>query len=355
MLEKIIQAFTATPHAYQLADGHTLRLTDREQREVERFNRWVEQTKNRILDVMIAAAPGAPAPSAFAGLVVEALISDIGMWFLSVDPTKLVADEALDDLPPVLPDLLDVLSQLKPSEAQRVREGICQSRELWRSLCESSPCTALDPEVTDRSPETLAMRVRFMSWSNAINRALPVPSIRDTRGGSPVPSKLTSRQTALVTDAARELATMHEWRGLGGEIAPHVIVTLPGWPAGRPLQILTLEGDKLDQFGPDLAPGQKPVTLLFDRLEGHYCGQVNGRKVPTPPGGDCFYRAVLTSMTTPERDALLERVGGFPDDAFGDASLARLRTAASRQLTANAQRFAPLLELMQLAEASPGR
>lgn len=355
MLEKITQAFTAAPHAYQLADGHTLRLTDREQREVERFNRWVEQTKRRILDVMTAAAPGASAPSAFADLVVEALISDIGMWFLSVDPTKLVADEALANTPPVLPDLLDLLSQLTPSEAQRVREGICQSRELWRSLCERSPCAALDPEVTDRSPETLAMRVRFMSWSNAVNRALPVPSIRDTRAGARGLSPLTPKQHALVADAARELATMHEWSGLGGEIAPHVIVTLPGWPAGRPLQILTHERIKLDQFGPDLAPGKQPVTLLFDRLEGHYSGLVNGRKVPTPPKGDCFYRAVLASMTTPERDALLESVGGFPDDAYGDASLTSLRTAASRQLTADPARFAPLLELMQLAEASPGR
>ncbi len=361
MYSQFARAFAAPPHVYELANGQTLRLMDMERRELERLQLKVSEMTTKVLGAAVAADPRAPVPTDFASHVTEALIMEFSFWFLSVQRDQIAADHEMNQVPQVLPDLLELVRSMSPSEGRLVREAVCQSPQLWRMLCALSPSLDLNPDHVPRTPHYEAMRLRFLSWVNTINREIPTPSVRDDTGADSPPPKPprspqpTPRQRELLQEAAREIRTLHTWQGLGGEIAPHAIVTLPGWPAGRPLQIRNMDGTLLDQFGPAQAPGKTPVTMLLDHREGHYAAQINGRKVPTPTGGDCFYRATLVALGTEDRTALLKAVDADDEDAFGDATLSRLREATSRQLEAEPMRFGPMLELLQLAETSPGR
>lgn len=163
----------------------------------------------------------------------------------------------------------------------------------------------------------------------------------------------------LVHEAARQIRTMHAWSGVGGEIAVYVMPHLKGWPAGRDLKIIGADGTPRIDIPTDADSGTAstqrpgtapaPVILSLDPQRGHYSAQVNGRKVPTPPGGDCFYRSVLAGLGTADRTSLLQSIGADAEDPFGDEAIQRLRNATADRLVAEPARFAPMLELLQFA------
>lgn len=348
--------FRAPPHAHELDDGRIVRLKDMEQRELDRLEIKLNQISDKILEVGMQAGGEATAPTAFAVHLIQALTLDIATWFLSVDLERIVEDDAMATAVPTNQDLLALIRQLTPSEANLLRDGLCQSQVLWKGLCKLSPSPDLNPIAPIRPEKYEAMRARFLSWINTLRRALPTPSAHDVAPLAEVPSgKPTPQQAALVSGVAQQMSRMNDSSGLGADIAPHLVVTLPGWPAGRPLQILSMDKQKLQAAGPDLAPGKEPVTVLSDRKLGLHWGVFNGRRVPTPPVGDSFYRAVLASLSAPEQKALLEGVGGDPDQPYGSASLTRLREATSQQLAAHPQQFGPLLELMLLKRTQAER
>ncbi len=379
---------TTTPsgvpvHAYALGDGHTLNLNPQEQKALERLQHQISNIAQRLLDVGVAADPRAPAPTKNAFKVIESLITDAALWFLSVDPKKLAKDLDMAQQPLVRQDMLRRIDSVTLAEAKLIQNAVCTSRQLWRELCTLAQSPDFNPDAP-RHPQVYDdVRMRIYPWINTINRALesrlmaeqgssapqaaeaaePVKSTTSltppARPARPAPARpqaparpprATPQQAALVAQAAREIRTMHEWRGLGGEIVPHVIVTLPGWPTGCSLHIRNMQGAMLDEFGPPLAAGKTPVTLLLNAGEGHYSAHINGQRVPVPAGGDCFYRAILVSMSSEDRTAFLESVGADPTEPYAAASLAKLREATSGQLAAAPARFGPLLELMQTAE-----
>lgn len=387
---------TTTPsgapvHAYALGDGHTLNLNPQEQKALERLQLKLSAMAQQLLQTGIAADPRAPVPTQNALNVLESLITHVSLWFLSVDPKKLAMDHDMKEQPPVLPEMLKRIKSVSLAEAKLIQHAICTSRQLWRELCFLSQSADFNPDALRHPQVYNDVRMRIFPWINTINRALeerltseqsasapqasePATSTKPpTRPARPAPLaqiappkppkpptppkplKATPQQSALVAQAAQEIRTLHEWRGLGGEIVPHVIVTLPGWPTGCPLHIRNMQGAMLDEFGPPVAPGKTPVTLLLNAGEGHYSAQVNGRKVPVPTGGDCFYRAILAGMSNPDRTALLQSVGAEPQAQWNADSLSKLREATSRQLAAAPARFGPLLELMQVAEGGTGR
>lgn len=403
---------TTTPsgapvHAYALGDGHTLNLNPQEQKALERLQHQLSNIAQRLLDVGVAADPRAPAPTKNAFKVIESLITDAALWFLSVDPKKLAKDHDMAQQPLVRQDMLRRIHSVTLAEAKLIQNAVCTSRQLWRELCTLADSPDFNPDAA-RHPQVYDdVRMRIYPWINTINRALEsrlmaeqgssapqaaeaaepakstTPRTAPARPARPAPPRppalakpqaspppqtppkpqatskpqapqrpprATPQQAALVAQAAREIRTLHEWRGLGGEIVPHVIVTLPGWPTGCSLHIRNMQGAMLDEFGPPLGAGKAPVTLLLNAGEGHYSAHINGQRVPVPAGGDCFYRAILAGMSTPDRSALLESVGADPAEPYSADSMSKLREATSGQLAAAPARFGPLLELMQMAE-----
>lgn len=163
----------------------------------------------------------------------------------------------------------------------------------------------------------------------------------------------------LLLEAARQIRTLHAWSGVGGEIALYVMPHVKGWPAGRGLKIIGADGTPRIEIPAshenESASGHRPraaaapVILSLDPERGHYSAQVNGRKVPTPPGGDCFYRSVLAGLGTADRTALLQSIGADVEAPFGAETLLKLRNATADQLVADPTRFAPMLELLQFA------
>lgn len=345
-------AFRSPPHAHALDDGSIVRLTEMEQRELDRLHSKVGQLSAKALAVGMGAGREAPAPTSFVVHLMEALILEIATWMLSVDLETIAQDDGMTQTAPNNQDLLALLGHLTPSEAKLLRDGICHNGDLWKGLCKLLPSPDINPLPPIRPPKYEAMRARYLSWINTLHRALPTPSVHDTApAAGPGPCKPTPQQVALVTGVARQMSSIHDSSGLGADIAPHLIVTLPGWPAGRPLQILSMEGQKLQTTGPDLAPGKEPVTVLLDSKKGQHWGMLNGRQMPC----DSFYRAVLIGMTAPEQRALIESVGGDPDRIYGSASFTRLREAMGQQLAAHPEQFGPLLELMLLNKTTAER
>ncbi len=353
-------AFRTPPHAHELDNGRTVRLTEMEQRELDRLHLKLGQISDKALAFGMRAGGEATAPTEFVTHLIETLIMEIGIWMLSVDLEAIVKDDAMSQTAPKNQALLDMVGQLHPSEAKLLRDSICHNGELWRGLCKLSPSVDLNPLPPIRTEQYNAMRFRFLSWINTLQRALPTPSVHDTAPQAELPAcKPTPQQVTLVATVAQQMSRIHDGGELGADIAPHLVVTLPGWPKGRPLQVLSVDGQKLQAAGPGPSPGKEtgkePVTVLVDRTGGKHWGVCNGRRVPTPAVGDSFYRALLTSLTVPERSALLESVGGDPSDAFGDASMTSLREATRQQLAGHPEQFGPLLELLQLKKTAAQR
>lgn len=164
---------------YEIADGKNVTLTKSEARELERMTRKVCEMAAALAHTAVAADPSAPHCGDTPIRVMEALIMDFVLWFMSADPDRIAADTELNDLPTLMDDMKPVLRMLSPAEGQLVRQGVCESGQLWRMVCGLSPSPLMNPDAKVRSPQYEAMRMRFLKWVNDVSRELP------TRGAAP--------------------------------------------------------------------------------------------------------------------------------------------------------------------------
>ncbi|UXH79998.1 hypothetical protein [Roseateles amylovorans] len=354
MPNPITSLFSQGTHVHLGASGQTIRLNNQEQRELERLERKVSTITQALIDTALLAHPQLKGMDSLPRLAMEALTQDFLGWFLSVDPDQMADDHEMQHMPTILPELADILRQLSPGEARLIRDGLCQGNQLWGMVCKLSPSPALDPHAKVRTPAYDAMRSRYLCWVNAVNRELQATadsstgstSTGTTAAARPTPARRTL--DPLLLEAAREIRMPHQWGGLGGDIAPHVLPYLKGWPAGRGLEIQNQDGFAPSLFSNGKASGKPPVTLCLDDVTGHYCAVVNGRKVPTPFNGDCLYRAVLVALDPADRQALMQSIGADDRDTFSDDTFLKLREATARQLESGASRFTPTLQLIQI-------
>lgn len=321
-------------------------------RELERLQRKVGEMTAAVMDSALAAQPQLTETDGFSRRLMETVIEDFVTWFAKVNPSEIADDHDLTQMPQVLPALSFVLQRLDPDDAALIREGLCHSDQLWRLLCKLSPSIELNPDAKPRTPTYDAMRHRYLFWVNAVNRDLPQPSaVNSTAATGPTPAP--RRLAPVLLDAAREIRLPGQWQGATAEIAPHVVPRLAGWPPTRTLQIQELGSPTSYEFGSMKMANRPPVKLFLNESTGQYSALVNGRKVPTPPNGDSFFRAVLSGLDVGEREVLLTSIGADPTDPFGEDSLRRLREATAQQLESNPKRFTPILELFQLLQQRP--
>lgn len=345
MPNAITRLFSPDPHGPAVSKEMGLR-------ELERLQRKVETMTASVMDSALAAHPRLDDSDGFSRRLMEALIEDFATWFVGVDPSEIADDHDLTQMPRVAEGLPGVLQKLGPDEATLIREGLCHSDELWRLLCQLSPSRDLDPDVKPRTPTYDAMRHRYLFWVNAVNRDLPQTSAVSSpsaAGPTPAPRRLEP----VLLDAAREIRRPGQWQGATSEIAPHAVPRLAGWPPTRTLQIQELGSATTYEFGSMKMANRPAVKLFLDERTGQYSALVNGRKVPTPPNGDSFFRAVLSGLEVGERHVLLNSIGADETDPYGDDSLRRLRDATAQQLESNPKRFTPILELAQMLQQRP--
>ncbi|WP_431289030.1 hypothetical protein [Roseateles chitinivorans] len=117
----------------------------------------------------------------------------------------------------------------------------------------------------------------------------------------------------VLQKAADEIRTSGHWFGLGADLAPHLITSMPAWPKDLSLRIADKEGKWEQVFGQS-GPERRPATVQFDPVRQHYSPIVDGRLREVPAKGDCFYESVLRSMPVEDQRALFKGIR-FPKGA----------------------------------------
>lgn len=124
----------------------------------------------------------------------------------------------------------------------------------------------------------------------------------------PASSFATDYDTAL-NEVLEDIRTPGRWSGFAAELAPRFITQCAGWPLGRTLDIHnSLTGSLMSRAGEQLLQ-LTPVRVARMMLSDHYVAMQGSQLLDIPGDGDCFYAALLASMTPRERSALLEICG----------------------------------------------
>lgn len=128
--------------------------------------------------------------------------------------------------------------------------------------------------------------------------------------------------------AAAEIRTSGHWTGAGGDLAPHLVTTMPGWPEGLSLRIEDKAGIRAPMEFGQSAPGRTPVTVQIDHVRHHYSPIVDGRPRDVPAKGDCFYESVLRAMRVKDQRALFKGMRFQKGAGMGDLIRAMRRQVA---------------------------
>lgn len=127
------------------------------------------------------------------------------------------------------------------------------------------------------------------------------------------PASAASQDT-MINDLLQEIRQPGHWTGFSAELAPRLLVDCPGWPVGRSLDIVNADtGTLLSRAGRPVA-GAAPVTVARLAEAQHYVAVVQEALIEVPADGDCFYVAVLASLSAKERESLLRASGCAPHE-----------------------------------------
>lgn len=107
-----------------------------------------------------------------------------------------------------------------------------------------------------------------------------------------------------IENLIQNLQTSNGWNSEAGDIAPSLIVRLPGWPKARALSIMNERGIETIRITPPNGREEfPPIKLLLHNK--HYSSITNHGLIPIKKDGDCFYNAVLACLNEKEKIDLL--------------------------------------------------
>jgi hypothetical protein len=337
---------------YQTSEGRVIELSPVEQRDLELLEGRVDAIKTHLVMSAFQRTPDLT-PEPAAATVLNVLIHEFMHWYMSNDVRRLLADTDMSLLPSIDPVVMNYLRHLTPAEADLLRASLGDGKELLKLLSDLAPGPAGHRMRDTSSEEFAAVRFRMLSWVNTIVRDAGAEN--RLRDAPPAQGRPTPQMSPSLKKAVEEVRTPGQWTDLGGELAPHLITQVQGWPADRELQIKDQNGQPLGSFRPNGRIGRPPVILSLNAQERHYSATQNGRHVPVRSGGDCFFVAVLQSLDAKERDDLLRQIDGDVDEPYSPSNIASLRQATAAVAEAEPSRFNPLVEILEIGEAQRKR
>lgn len=225
-------------------------------------------------------------------------------------------------------DIARAVAALTRNERDALRPHLAQERE-WFAWSRSQ---LLRPNEQVRLERKLGVFVETDAprLLQSVRKALNAP-VAPSPSASAATIDDSGDVNHVLQKAADEIRTSGHWFGLGADLAPHLITSMPGWPKDLSLRI----EDKAGKWAPlefgQLGPDRAPVTVQLDHARQHYSPIVGGRLREVPAKGDCFYESVLRAMRVEDQQALFKGMR-FPRGA-GMADLIRaMRRQVSEEL-----------------------
>ena len=233
------------------------------------------------------------------------------------------------------PDLRPAIAQAASVMTQAERRALqphLEARKDWLAWSRAQLLRPGDKHAIARKQEVLveadAERL-LQSVQEALTSSIPRHDTRISAKGADVDDAGDVRQA--LQKAAGEIRTSGHWCGLGADLAPHLITSMPAWPKELSLRI----EDKAGKWAP-LTFGRSgsdraPVTIRLDHNRQHYSPIVDGQARAVPAKGDCFYESVLRAMRVEDQRALFKGMR-FPKGAGMPDLIRAMRRQVSEEL-----------------------
>lgn len=106
-----------------------------------------------------------------------------------------------------------------------------------------------------------------------------------------------------------DVATRGKWSGPSSILPPQLLQGCPGWPLGRPLEIVEAQDHAALSHAGRRSSGIEPVRIVRTPGTEVYAGLRDGQRVEVEPDGDSFYAAVLAALSDADRQTLLRAAG----------------------------------------------
>jgi hypothetical protein len=235
--------------------------------------------------------------------VLEAMSLHLALWANARAGNGALRGDAAPDLSATI---AQAIADLSPAERDALRPHLSRAKE-WNQWTRNrfSPSTPAAPATLHgRRVPRGAVDVRISDATTRLaNEAGRALRARAPDRLKPRPEAVTSAHREL-WQAVEDIRKPKTWSGLGGEVAPFLLTSLPSWPKGRSLRIEDPLGQPLMELPNHGGEPLDPITVQFDRRAEHYSPVVDGQRRSVAPDGNCFFESVLQAMRNEDRFAL---------------------------------------------------
>ncbi|WP_421036006.1 hypothetical protein [Mitsuaria sp. CC2] len=241
--------------------------------------------------------------------------------------------------PGTSPDFSPAIAQAVSAMTQhdrRVLKRHLEDRKGWLAWARSQLSREGQNPIARKQEVAVETQVERLLAS--VRKALDSPPPRQQPRGCASATRIGEAEHVhqVLLKAAAEIRTSGHWSGLGADLAPHLITSMPAWPQDLSLRI----EDKAGKWHP-LEFGRSgldrvPVTVQLDHVRQHYSPIVDGQPRDVPAKGDCFYESVLRAMRVEDQRALFKGMH-FQKGEKG-AGMAALIRAMRRQVAEELER-----------------
>lgn len=226
----------------------------------------------------------------------------------------------------------DIMDQLPLTERRMIdqlitRLSMQQQREIGARPAVTQPPTSQPTYVQDTTGHPIVCLLlsapAAQVEAQAASAECAVPSAADSgpAAADPVPAAAAvtgpieqfhqgdEAFNGQVLDIVLDIAARGQWTGPSSALPPRLLQGCPGWPLGRPLEIVQAQAHGRFPAAGMRSSGIEPVRIVQQPGTDVYAGLRDGRLVEVRPDVDSFYAAVLVSLSDTDRQTLLTAAG----------------------------------------------